>query len=111
MGTAKGGYEGFWDKRLDFMGRQAVVRSLSTISRVLDISAGHSLVPADRSNEIPPGPELVAENIACLMLLILRNTGRAFLFPHIRSPLPPSSDGCDPVNYDFLEGLAVPPNK
>jgi hypothetical protein len=25
MGTAKGGYEGFWDKRLDFVGRQASV--------------------------------------------------------------------------------------
>ena len=43
MGTAKGGYEGFWDKRLDFMGRQALLMpspSFVPLTRFIDAHKG-----------------------------------------------------------------------
>jgi hypothetical protein len=65
MGTAKGGYEGFWDKRLDFMESQASVAACQPSPGFL------------KRNSL--WPRACGREIARPTLQILRNPGRAFL--------------------------------
>src|SRR5215468_2699001 len=74
---------------------------------VPDVRADHLLIPPDRRNKVPPGPELVAQKVPQLSFHVLRNPDRALPF---RYPITSATEyfgGID-INMCTWSGIRCP---